>query len=239
MKREKHPAAATSVESSPDQEQARLALLERLKGSAISTALTLLSVIQGVALADLGSVVSSNYLHFGPVQWLLVAANFLVLIAGWNQITMETLTWAQLPNTEGNVLPFLVGAFELFLNHALALSIQVWLIGAAVMTALSTLGIWNAERAAAQNKENAVLIRYLRSYRRAGILYNLFGAALMLLLALAGGVGWLTAADQALGHAGLANLVAALLAIGWLLGFLQQHFSYWRMVRRFARNGEE
>jgi hypothetical protein len=236
MDKKEPVAQAALAESTAEEEQARLDLVQRLKESALSSSLTLLSIIQGVALADLAGVVADNYARFALVQWLLVATTFLLLIAAWNQITMDTLAWVSLPNVEGYLIPFIVGGFELFLNHALALNIQAWLIGAAIMAALSMFGIWYTGRRVAQHAENAALLAHLQPYRRSGMRYNLFGGALLLLLALLGGLGVFTAFDRAIMQPGAANLIAAALAGGWLLLFLRRHFYYWRVVTAYAQS---
>lgn len=239
METEEQPASTVSlVERSVEEEQTRLALLQRLKGATLSSTFTLLSIIQGVALADLAGVVAANYARFTLVQWLLAAATFLLLIAAWNQITMDTLAWVQLPNMQGYVIPFIVGSMELFLNHALALNVQAWLIGTAIMAVLSTFAIWYTARNAASHPENVALLAYLQTYRRAGMRYNLFGMVLLLLLALLSALGWFTAFDALIGEPGAASLIAALLTGGWLLGFLQRHFYYWRVVIAYAQSRE-
>ena len=228
--------AVTLAESNPD--AVRRDLLQRLRGSAHSAGFTLLSIIQGVALADLASVVANNYTHFALAQWLFVATTFLLLIAAWNQITMETLVWVDVPNVEGYVLPFLLGGLELFLNHALAVNIQAWLIGMSVTSALSSIAMWYTERNAALHEKNAVLLTYLQPYRRSGMRYILVGMILLLLLALLRGLGWFSWLDAALRQPGAADSSAALLTVCWLLVFLQRHFYYWRVVLAYAQGRE-
>ena len=231
------PAPAVALAESTHDE-ARRDLLQRLKGSALSAGLTLLSVIQGVALADLASVVATNYTRFALVQWLLVVPTFLLVIAAWNQITMETLVWVHLPNIEGYVLPFLLGGLELFLNHVLVVNLQVWLIGMAISSAFSSFAMWYTERNAALHEENAVLLAYLQPYRRAGMRFNLVGVTLYLLVALMGSLGWFSWLDAASRQPGAAESGAALLTGCWLLVFLQRHFYYWRVVMAYAQGRE-
>ena len=188
--------------------------------------------------ADLASVVANNYTRFALGQWLLVATTFLLLIAAWNQITMETLLWVHVPNIEGYVLPFLLGGLELFLNHTLAMNIQAWLIGMSVTSVFSSFAIWYTERNAALHEENAVLLVFLQPYRRSGMRYNLVGVTLLLLLALLCGLGWFSWLDAAVRLPGAADSSAALLTGCWLLVLLQRHFSYWRVVIAYAEARE-
>src|SRR5215475_6693555 len=52
----------------------------RLKASYGPTYLTILSVIQAVAMGDLAQVVADGHAHFTLVQWLLTVNTFGVLI---------------------------------------------------------------------------------------------------------------------------------------------------------------
>jgi hypothetical protein len=60
-----------------------LILRAQLQGSFATTYLTMLSIIQGVALADLAGVVSGNYHHFTIVHWLLVATELGIIGEIW------------------------------------------------------------------------------------------------------------------------------------------------------------
>jgi hypothetical protein len=224
------------MEFSSENDVARRDLAQRLKGSAVSMSLTLMSIIQGVALADLAAVVANSYARFGPTQWLLALASFLVIIAAWNQVAMDTLTWSVMPNLSGTLVPFGVGAVELFLNHALDHGEQVWLIGAALIAVASSIGIINYTRGAARFPENAAILAHLRTYRASGQRYNTGGAVLLLVLAaaaLAGGFTWL---DALVHLPNLSAIVAAVLANGFLFGFLSRHLTYWQVVLAFALN---
>jgi hypothetical protein len=96
----------------PEHEDDRLALLERLKQASTTSSLTLLSIVQGVALADLVGVVADQYQQFHLLQWLLLGGNFLFILAAWNQILMDTVTWVNLPSVTRSFIPFLLGALE-------------------------------------------------------------------------------------------------------------------------------
>ncbi len=214
----------------------RANLLRRLKESATTTTLTLMSIVQGVALADLAGVVAGGYTHFSPTQWLLVFPTFLLLIAAWNQVTIDTLSWVQVPDMLYAVVPFIVGAFELFLNHSLRQNEQAWLIGVAILVALSTLAIRFTNSVAARHAENASLFAYLQPMRKWGQRFNLFGAAVLLLLALVSAVGGFARVDGAVHLPGAANFVSALIVTLFLLDFIRRHALYWQVVVAYAES---
>jgi hypothetical protein len=221
----------------PDQqhEDDRLALLQRLKQSAGTSSLTLLSIVQGVALADLASVVANQYQHFHLIQWILLLANFMCLIASWNQIVMDTVTWVNLPNMTRSFIPFILGAIELFLNHTFVHSPQAWLIGAAALVSLSSLGIELVNRAVASHEENAHLLSHLHSIRKEGQRLGLTGSLLFLLLAAASTLGGFARIDDLLQHPGIALLGAGVLTIAYETSFLTRHLVYWRIITDYAQ----
>ncbi len=210
-------------------------LLRRLKESFTTMSLTLMSIVQGVALADLAGVVANGYSHFAATQWLLVLPTFLILIVAWNQVVMDTLAWVQLPDMFYSIVPFIVGAFELFLNHSIARSEQAWLIGAAVMVTFSTLAIGMTDRNAAVHAENTSLSAYLKPFRKSGQRYNIQGAGVLLALALASALGGFALLDRATRTPGLANILAAGIVTLFLLEFLRRHLMYWRVVVAYAQ----
>ncbi len=218
----------------PGDGESRDTLLRRLKESATTTSLTLMSIVQGVALADLAGVVFASYTHFSPTQWLLVVPTFLLLIAAWNQVSIDTLSWVQVPDMFYAIIPFIVGAFELFLNHSIRTNEQAWLIGVAVLVALSTLAIGLTNRNAGFHAENASLFAYLRPMRKSGQRFNIIGAAILLLLALASALGAFAWIDGVMRLPGATSFVAAMIVTLFLLEFIRRHLYYWRVVVAYA-----
>jgi hypothetical protein len=224
-----------SLQPEQQHEDDRLALLQRLKQSAGTSSLTLLSIVQGVALADLASVVANQYQHFHLIQWILLLANFMCLIASWNQIVMDTVTWVNLPNMTRSFIPFILGAIELFLNHTFVHNPQAWLIGAAALVFLSSLGIEFVNRAVAGHEENAHLLSHLQSIRKEGQRLSLTGSLLFLLLAAASTLGGFARIDDLLHHPGIALLGAGVLTIVYEASFLTRHLVYWRIITDYAQ----
>src|SRR5215831_3449962 len=105
----------------------------KLKDSLNPVYLTLLSVIQGMALADLALVVSTTYQQFTPFHWLLVLFNFAVLIGIWNHYMMHNKLWDWIPDLRDACIPFVVGVLELVLNHTITLSLSAWLLTLALL----------------------------------------------------------------------------------------------------------
>ena len=141
-------------------------LLQRLRSFYVSGSLTLLSIIQGVALAALGATVAANALRLTPAQWVLVLVTFGALIVVWTQVSLDTMTWVMVPDYQLALIPLSVGAVELLLVAAITSNLALWLFGGAVLIAFSTVGLWQVERRAGQEPENAPLVAHLGGLRR-------------------------------------------------------------------------
>ena len=121
---------------------------DRLKESYSPTYLTILSVVQAVAMGDLAQVVAASYQDFTLVQWALTFNTFGVLIITWNVFSVQSALWSWIPDVRDSAVPFVVGALELFLNHTITVSLSAWLVAVsliAIAGALGTLHIsWRA-----------------------------------------------------------------------------------------------
>lgn len=221
-----------------DGESEQTALLGRLRNSYLSSSLTILSIIQGVALAALGAAVASGYPRFTLAQWITVVVTFGVLVVVWNQISIDTMTWVQVPDFQGALIPFVVGALELFLVAAIGIGLPLWLFGSAVLVGLSSLGLIDGYRLAAREPENAELLARVRGMRQSAHVYNVIGIILFVALGLGLLTGDLGALGAALGIAGASATLAALLPGLWLAGWLWRSYWYWRKIVAYARRGK-
>lgn len=213
-------------------------LHNRLKGSSASTYLTALSVIQGVALADLASIALAHYQQFTLGQWLLGVLSFVMLINIWDAYTTLSTLWNWIPDLRDAVIPFVFGALELFLNHAIILSLSVWLLAFALLTAMAALGNWYSGWRAKEEAENRRLLSLRSRWRRRfGVLYPLGSSLLALLLAVLSWLGDLEATASMQTGRGILALVIILLAgagLGAYIFFTQRN---WRQIVVYARTG--
>jgi len=114
-------------------------LHHKMRDSYTPNCLTVLSVIQGVALADLALVVEAGYKQFTLVQWLLVVLNFAILIIIWDSYMQQSILWEWVPDIRDAAIPFALGALELILNHTIILSLSAWLVAFALISGLGGL----------------------------------------------------------------------------------------------------
>src|SRR5436305_12795114 len=75
-----------------------LMIHHKLKDSLSPVYLTLLSVIQGVALTDLALVVGAGYPQFTVVRWLLVLVSLWMVITVWHTFTIHITLWSLIPD---------------------------------------------------------------------------------------------------------------------------------------------
>ena len=81
-------------------------LHHKMRDSYTPNCLTALSVIQGVALADLAVVVGAEYKQFTLVQWLLVVLNFAILITMWDSYMQQSILWEWVPDIRDAAIRF-------------------------------------------------------------------------------------------------------------------------------------
>src|SRR4029453_18201919 len=136
----------TSMKSPAERPDAHSPLLSRLTGSFTPIYLTILSIIQAVALAELAKVVADGYAQFTPVQWALVLLTFLILIIIWNHVTTDAIAWVWIPDLRDSLIPFLLGAFELYQAHAIVAGLGPWLFGMFVGALLAVLEFFHVGR---------------------------------------------------------------------------------------------
>jgi len=190
-----------SIKSSPDHprsgdttcgamESPRREVHRRLKASYGPTYLTILSVIQAVAMGDLAHVVAGGYQRFTTVQWVLTLNTFGALIIIWNAYSVQSTLWGWIPDVRDSAAPFGVGALELYLNHTIIVSLSAWLVAGALVGVAGAAGTLHIYWRVSREPEQLDLLRQVEFYIRLYVAYLLVGGAALLALA------WLCADDR-------------------------------------------
>jgi hypothetical protein len=225
------------MDSVPDREHDHLRLLQQLKGASIPFSLTILSIIQGVALAALAAVVAACYRDFSLVTWVLALTTLAMIGVVYFHIGIDVIGWVWIPTMSDAAVPFLIGAEELFLSYTITGPLGVWLLGFVAIHVSSVLGHAHVLRKARAEWDNAPLLPYLEHHRRFALRLTTAGAALLLALALGSLVAGLGGREPVQGRTGLTGLVIGLLALGWLGGYAYRLTRHWEGVIRYARTG--
>jgi hypothetical protein len=209
----------------------------RMKDSFTSMYQTILSIIQGVALADLAMVVVAKYPQFTIVHWLMVLTTFFLFIVVFNVYSIQSAVWDWIPDIRDESLPFVFGALELFLNHTISLSMSLWFLGLAGISTLGALGTAHMVWRAHEESENEMLLGLLKDHHRLFFLYYVGAAALALLFAYICYAANIQASDGVQGMRGMLTLGLVLfIAIGLDSSALVSN-RYWRKAVLYARTG--
>ena len=211
----------------------------RLKESYGPTYLTILSMIQSVSLGDLSFVVASHHQNFTLVQWILTLNAFFVLIIIWNVFSVQSVLWGWIPDVRDGVVPFVVGALELFLNYAIAATLSTWLIALALIGIAGAAGTWHIRWRSSHEPENLELLSRLDGHINVYAGYLIGGSCFLLVLAWTSST---TDLDIAAGRPGVRGMLAlgiALLTTALLAGSLAIFHVLWRQAIAYARTDDE
>jgi hypothetical protein len=174
----------------------------RMKESFMPMYQTILSIIQGVDLADLAALVVAKYPQLTVVHWLMVLTTFFMLIVVYSVYSIQAAVWDWIPDIRDASIPFLFRALELFVNHAIVLSTSLWFVDLAGVSALGAVGAMHLVWRAREESENTELLRLLRPQHRLFILNYIGGVAIALLCAYLCYIGNLQASDGLQGTPG-------------------------------------
>ena len=209
----------------------------RMKDSFTSLYQTILSIVQGVALADLAAFVEAKYPQFTIVHWLMVLTTFFLFIVVFNVYSIQGAVWDWIPDVRDASLPFVFGALELFVTHTITLSLSLWFIGLAAISTLGAVGTVHLMWRAHEERENEELLGLLKNHHRVFLLYYTGAAATALLFAYVCYAADLQASDSVRGMRGLLTFGLVLLIALGLDGSALVSNRYWRKAVRYARTG--
>jgi uncharacterized membrane protein SirB2 len=199
--------------------------------------LTMLSIIQGVALTDLASIFFSERTHMTIVQWVQVATMLWTLVYVWNHFMADALVSYWIPDLEDAALLFGTGVFEIVANHAIEWGAAPWLTTLAIMLCCWSVGTFYIRRQEEHVVRDPVLLRMLRRRMNSLGVQTFVGGVVM------GVAATVCAATHAGAGGGAAEgrtiaLVSVIVAFGVSVGIGGSSTGFWRRVRRYAYTGE-
>jgi hypothetical protein len=209
----------------PDQRALFRSMAENFTG----VYLTMLSIIQGVALTDLSQITFSEHAHFTAVNWVEVATMLWSLIYIWNHFMGDALMTHWIPDLEDAALLFGTGVFELVANHAIVWSPTAWLATLAIMFFAWSGGTLYIGRQQERVVREPVLMQLLRERKRPLFLQTFGGGALLGAFAI---VCWISDPGN-----GPISLLAVTIAFAVSLAIGVTSAAFWRRVRRYAHAG--
>jgi hypothetical protein len=212
-------------------------LRRRLREIYSPTYLTILSIIQGVALGGLASVVASAHDRFTIVDWVMALDTFCVLIIIWNVFTVQIGLWNWIPDMRDGAIVFAVGAGELFLGQAIVGSMSTWLIALALIGVVGAVGTVHIVWRGSHEPESAELLTWLERHIRIYILYLVGGTGILLLLAL---ICHLAGVEPSLGVRQVRGVLAcavSLVTTAALGGAIVVFNALWRHALHYIHHG--
>jgi len=209
----------------------------RMKDSFTPMYQTLLSIIQGVALADLVTSVAARYQQLTILHWLMILTTFVVLIVVFQVFWIQSAVWGWIPDVRDAAIPFVFGALELFLNHTIFLNMSLWFLGLAAIGGLGALGTVHMVWRARGEIENTELLNLLKDHHQLFLLYYTGAAVVSLLFAYVCFIADLHANHGVQGMRGLLALGLVLLIAIFLVASSLISNRYWRKAVMYARTG--
>ena len=206
------------------------AVYRRLKESYSPTYLTILSVVQAVAMGDLAQVVAASHQEFTPVQWALTFNTFGVLIITWNVFSVQSALWGWIPDVRDSAVPFVVGALELFLNHTIVVSLSAWLVAVSLIAIAGALGTLHISWRARDEAEHRELLSWLSAHIRLYVAYLIAGGGVLLALAWVCSGDHLNAIVMSDDFAGKLGLGVAFFSTLALVGSVSLFHLLWRQA---------
>ena len=210
----------------------RRSLFRSMAENFTSVYLTMLSIIQGVALTDLSQITFSEHGHFTAVNWVEVAAMLWSVVYIWNHFMGDALMTQWIPDLEDAMLLFGTGVFELVANHAIVASPAAWLATLAIMFFAWSGGTFYIRRQEELVVRDPVLMELLRERTRPLLFQTLGGGILLGVLAIV--CRMTDAGTHANGPIALVAVTIAF-AASLVIGVFSARF--WRRVRRYALAG--
>lgn len=200
--------------------------------------LTMLSIIQGVALTDLSSVTFSSRAQFTVVHWIQVAVMLWSVIYIWTHFMSDALMTQWIPDLEDAVLLFGTGVFEIVANHAIVWGVTVWLSTGAIMLFLWALGNFYIRAQEERVVRDPVLMEILRRRTRPLVIETLGGAVILGILA---AICRVTLADphSVASEPRIIALVSVALAFAVNIAIGVTSTLFWKIVRNYDTRGSD
>lgn len=212
----------------PGSEASKIALYGSLKGSFGAGLVSALGVVQGVALAELGVVITADLPHLTLVRWFQAGVTFLLLISVWDTISKDALIWKWVPGFQESLIPFFLGGAELFLTYSITLNVSYWLLSIAGLALLRTVGYRHVDKRGREEPEISWVRDKVVTQLRMAQVYSLLGLVVFAAL----GIGNLTGKYIFEGESLHTTIMVAecVLAFAWVAGAALNGALLWRRI---------
>ena len=181
-----------------------------------SSYLTLLSIVQGVAMGFLGANMPVQRI---ASEWLLFLVTFMFVVLVWAEYNMGVASLSWIPTFRDALIPFALCMAEIAMSKLLARP-RDWFLAAAFFCVIGFFAFVNMYTRARRFPQNAEMLRVLGWWKPAGEIFCILAAAIFLLLAIS--------------NCHAAACAATALAVGALFAIRTQ--MAWRRIVRYAKS---
>jgi hypothetical protein len=138
-------------------------LLSNLKTAWSSVYLTLISLIQGVALAYLferfAEKMQPSIESVDASTWLKFGSAVMILVIVWQEYLSGSIAFVSVPTLRDAFIPFLLGVVEFFVSHFVGTAGPYWYISVCALWLLGSVAYWNFYCQAGQYRENDYILK--------------------------------------------------------------------------------
>lgn len=202
-------------------------LLNYAKGSHTSTYLTLISIVQGVAFSFLSFFVSTHYNDFNFVGWLLSLITLIVIVMTWNEYVMAVISFLWIPDFLDALIPFILGASEIFIVQSLSNEPEIWFLAMAVFSFFGFIAFANMYvKAKKEQTDNHATFEALGRYVIISILYPIVAVGVFMAF-------WLIV--RMFSPSRLLFEILSVLSALSVAGFLIRVWLYWKAFVSYVR----
>ncbi|ODB82372.1 hypothetical protein A3194_19140 [Candidatus Thiodiazotropha endoloripes] len=196
-------------------------LQQRIKEQNVAAYLTIMSIIQGVALSFFTLIVADQYQALSNSTWILVVCTFLVIIFTWFEYIMGISAFVWLHGLLDSIIPFSLFVGEAMLIHTMTSSSGSWYFSMSIFCLIGLVAFINMYYKSSLEPENKDLLKWLGNWKWMTILY----IALSLIAFVLGWKYWSTNASP----------YYASIALFLIVVFLLRSKFYWSKILRYAK----
>jgi hypothetical protein len=121
--------------------------------------LTLMSIIQGVALSYLVLTLDARLPRMSGLAWFQAAVSLVVLVIVWHEYALTAVTFVWRPTLLDTLLPFVIGCTEVVMAHNIGGAPMLWLGPNALVLGATLLAYLNLLWSAGRHPRNRSLLR--------------------------------------------------------------------------------
>lgn len=197
-------------------------LYKKITNKNSSAYLTLMSIVQGVALSYFASHMDRSYQSFTFADYLLSISVFMILILTWFEYYMGGTMFIWVHRLMDSIIPFTLFVAEILLIRELGSNNSNWFYVMAFFCFGSIIAFKNMYHQAIVIKENKYMIDWLDKHLKIPFIYLVISFVLFI------GFGSFWSPDH--------HLLLSIITFFFVIGFGVRAVIYWEHVIRYTKS---